>query len=210
MELTDTFPGSDLTLGDLTVTNTGLDNTPTDPQIISNLGALADMLTTLANDIGPFTVDSAFRSDAVNTEVGGASGSAHAMGLAADIIPTTMTYNEWYSALLNSNYIFQLGEMFVKPSQGDIHVSLPLPGKTYFAGILDPKTKQYRRFTSSELAWYKGYNADPTQPPPSSLHLSGAAAEIGQIATDAAIPLAVIAGLAAAGFFAYAIFSRGN
>lgn len=81
MQLTPHF-----TLAELTVTETGLDNTPDETQI-QLLLTLAEFLekvrVVLSNH--PITVNSAFRSAEVNAAVGGVADSAHALCFAADI-----------------------------------------------------------------------------------------------------------------------------
>lgn len=205
MELTDTFPNSQFTLGDLTVTNSSDDNTPTDDTALANLGNLAAMATSLYNGIGPFTIVSAYRSPDVNTEADGASGSYHEQGIAMDIYPTTMDLPTWFSTLLNSSFPSQLGEMFIKPSQNSIHFSLATAAKTDFPGILDPKTKIYRHFQPNELQYYLSYESDPDQDPPASLHLPITESDVGEVVETAVVPLAVIVAVIAAGFLAYQV-----
>lgn len=70
----------------LTTTSQRLPNQPTSPSHIENLSKLSDFLGTL-----PFavTINSAFRTPAVNSAVGGSSTSQHMNGLGADIKPLT-------------------------------------------------------------------------------------------------------------------------
>lgn len=73
-------------LSELTVTGTGLDNTPDDAQI-GLLTTLAEFLEKcrlqLRNE--PVLIDSAFRSTEVNEAVGGVPNSAHTLCFGADI-----------------------------------------------------------------------------------------------------------------------------
>jgi hypothetical protein len=73
-------------LAELTVTNTGLDNSPDESQE-ANLIILAAFLEKVRHVLHdqPVTIDSAFRSAAVNAAVGGVPDSAHALGYAADL-----------------------------------------------------------------------------------------------------------------------------
>ncbi len=81
-----------MTLGELTKTNTGIDNVPNEEQV-NNLKRLCRWLERLRkkwNDYygegdDPLIVNSAFRSKAVNKAVGGAPSSNHLKGCAADI-----------------------------------------------------------------------------------------------------------------------------
>ncbi|MEN5302398.1 D-Ala-D-Ala carboxypeptidase family metallohydrolase [Pseudomonas sp. TWI628] len=62
----------------------GLDNTPT-PAVLSNLRLLCQVLEQVRVLLGcPIIVSSGYRSAAVNARVGGARGSQHVQGLAAD------------------------------------------------------------------------------------------------------------------------------
>jgi zinc D-Ala-D-Ala carboxypeptidase len=79
-------------LAELTVTGTGLANTP-DEDEIARLRILAQFLEKVRALLGnrPITVDSAFRSEAVNEAVGGVPNSAHRLGFAADIVVDGLT-----------------------------------------------------------------------------------------------------------------------
>jgi len=87
MRLTTNF-----TLAELTVTTTGLPNTPT-PAEVAHLAALAGkILQPLRDDLRrPVLVNSAFRSERVNRAVGGTATSQHRLGQAADIRVDGMT-----------------------------------------------------------------------------------------------------------------------
>ncbi|MBO9549962.1 D-Ala-D-Ala carboxypeptidase family metallohydrolase [Pseudomonas sp.] len=62
----------------------GLDNTPT-AEVLSNLHLLCQVLEQVRMLFGcPIVVSSGYRSAAVNARVGGARGSQHVKGLAAD------------------------------------------------------------------------------------------------------------------------------
>ena len=75
---------------ELTHTDTGIENQPTDINIIANLIELAKELDTLRTYYGkPIIVNSGYRSKEVNAKVGGVSTSHHTMGLAADLTSKT-------------------------------------------------------------------------------------------------------------------------
>ena len=78
---------SHFTIEELTVTSTGLDNTPNDEQIAA-LNALVDNILDPLRDLlgAPITVNSGFRSQEVNARVGGVPTSQHTKGEAADIV----------------------------------------------------------------------------------------------------------------------------
>lgn len=74
------------TWNELTSTNTGLLNNPTSPVHLVNLANLWNYLNFLRERLGaPIYVNSAFRTPAVNKQVGGSKCSYHMEGLAADI-----------------------------------------------------------------------------------------------------------------------------
>ena len=74
------------TFSEMTRTDTGLPNSPTDWQQVENLMVTANRLDTVREKFGKAVrVTCAFRSRAVNARVGGVSTSAHTQGLAADI-----------------------------------------------------------------------------------------------------------------------------
>lgn len=76
------------TFKELTVTNTGLLNDPDNWEAIMNLLSTGKYLDCLRTSYGhPITVDSGYRSPAVNRAVKGSDTSAHLLGLAADIRP---------------------------------------------------------------------------------------------------------------------------
>ena len=70
----------------------GIDNMPSDA-IIANLETLcADVLEPLRIAVGrPVVVSSGYRSPEVNKAIGGSNGSAHMLGLAADIVVPGLT-----------------------------------------------------------------------------------------------------------------------
>ena len=75
------------TLEELTTTNTGLDNTPNADEK-ARLQLLATFLEKVRAVLGnkSMSVNSAFRSAAVNNAVGGVSNSAHRLGYACDFV----------------------------------------------------------------------------------------------------------------------------
>ncbi len=96
-----------MTLGELTKTNTGIDNVPNEKQV-NNLKRLCRWLERLRkkwNDYygegdDPLIINSAFRSKAVNKAVGGAPTSNHLTGCAADIRCVGVEQTLRYATLL--------------------------------------------------------------------------------------------------------------
>jgi putative chitinase len=97
------------------------DNTPTEAEkcvidgkevtvnAVANLSRLAAFLEDLKTVLGgkPIMVNSAFRSEAVNTAVGSKNTSDHRRGCAADIRVPGMTPDEVTKAIINSNLPYQ-------------------------------------------------------------------------------------------------------
>jgi putative chitinase len=73
------------TLEELTVTGTGIDNSPP-PAMLPTLKRLAAKMEEVRTLLGgkAITVNSAYRNKAVNEAVGGVPNSAHALGFAVD------------------------------------------------------------------------------------------------------------------------------
>lgn len=87
------------TMAELTASDTarkkGIDNTPP-PDIAAKLAALANKLLDPARELwgAPITVNSGFRCPQLNVAIGGAAGSQHMKGEAADITTGTVTGNK--------------------------------------------------------------------------------------------------------------------
>lgn len=122
MQLTKNF-----SLAELTATNTGIDNTP--PQeVINNLLALAGKVLQPARyGYGkPITVNSGYRSKAVNARVGGASASQHLTGQAADITTGSVAENRKLFAILET---MEFDQLIDEKGYSWIHVSYRTDGK---------------------------------------------------------------------------------
>lgn len=113
------------TLSDLTPTNTGIENMPTEKELTS-IKKLATTLEKVEAKLGPFRIPSAYRNPEVNAAVGGSSTSRHMTGEAADIVPLLQTAEKyWASILADPDLKNSLGEISYKKHQGSIHVTLP-------------------------------------------------------------------------------------
>jgi len=112
------------TLSDLTITSTGLDNSP-DGSALSNLTGLANLLDKIYETIGPFNINSGYRSPLVNQIIGGTSGSLHMQGKAADLMPLTMSPESFFTKLANSGVLKSTGEIINESERGIVHVSTP-------------------------------------------------------------------------------------
>ena len=80
--------GNHFSFEELVVTATGLDNSVSCDSHLANLASLWNTLNYIRERFGsPIIVNSAYRTDAVNKQVGGAKRSLHKQGRAADIRP---------------------------------------------------------------------------------------------------------------------------
>lgn len=117
------------TLEELTVTNTGLPNVPDTVQTEKLLYLATYILQPIRNKFGVVVVNSAFRSDSVNSSIGGVKTSQHRDGEAADIdVPGTnlgMVFS-WCRANL------RFGQLIDEYKNGShwLHISLPRIGGT--------------------------------------------------------------------------------
>lgn len=78
--------GNHFTFQELTRTDTGMDNSVSTDSHLANLAALWNYLNYLRERLNaPIIINSAYRTPAVNKQVGGAKRSLHMQGRAADI-----------------------------------------------------------------------------------------------------------------------------
>ena len=135
------------TLEELTVTGTGIDNSPP-PAMMATLKRLAEKMEdvrTLLGDRG-ISVNSAFRNKAVNEAVGGVPNSAHALGFAVDFTCASFgTPFEICKKIAASPLQF---DQLIHERRNWVHLSfdpnrnrrqlltLPVTGSTYQDGIL--------------------------------------------------------------------------
>ena len=129
---------SNFSFSELIKTDTGLNNTPNDMNVLSNLCRLAAFLQTIRNELHlPIIVNSAYRSPEVNAKVGGVSSSYHVKGLAADIRVSDM---DKLLTILHSHLmdIDQLGIYYSNTKQEWFHVGLAEEGKL-------PRTQIYTK-----------------------------------------------------------------
>ena len=117
------------TFSELIKTDAGLDNTPNDMNVLSNICRLAAFLQTIRNELHlPIIVNSGYRSKEVNEAVGGVSSSYHCKGSAADIKCSDM---DKLLTVLHSHLmdIDQLGIYYNKNTQLWFHEGLAEDGK---------------------------------------------------------------------------------
>lgn len=106
------------TLDEMTVTQTGLDNTPNQDEIEALRMLCEKVLEPLREQFGIIDVRSGYRSEAVNTQVGGEKKSQHRKGEAADIVAREATIQELAAYALDN---LPIDQVILEP--GWVHVS---------------------------------------------------------------------------------------
>lgn len=125
MNLSKNFTVDELCKSEIAIRRS-IDNTPTET-VISNLQALVlNVLQPVRNSLGPITINSGYRSPAVNVAVGGSPTSDHCLGMAADIEISGYD-NKMLAKFIEQNFKFtQLILEFYEdkqPASGWVHVS---------------------------------------------------------------------------------------
>ena len=118
-------------LAELSRTSTSLDNTP-DESSLKRLKLLCDeVLEPLRAIVGPLRVNSGYRSPEVNKAIGGAKGSQHLRGEAADVVPVNLSAEQAMTLLTEAVHRGEfptLGQAIIYAS-GFIHVSIDVATK---------------------------------------------------------------------------------
>ena len=100
--------GKHFTLSEMTVTNTGIVNSPSKMEINKLKMLVENVLDPLRELYGkPITVNSGYRSPLVNKKVGGVSTSEHVKGQAADITGGSKEENMKLFNLIKDNFNFR-------------------------------------------------------------------------------------------------------
>jgi zinc D-Ala-D-Ala carboxypeptidase len=121
MQVSENFSLEELTASSVAARN-GLDNTPNATEI-ANLVRTAELLEQVRKLINkPITVNSAFRSKAVNDAVGSKDTSQHRIGCAADIKVSGMTPREVVEACIKANIPF---DQIIEEFGSWTHISVP-------------------------------------------------------------------------------------
>lgn len=110
-------------LAEMIITNTGLDNWPTDPEVRRRLRRLAEFLEDVRENVGnrPIYIHSGYRSEAVNRAVGGSKTSAHRLGYAADISVKGKASSS-VAEIIRLHGGFD--QLIYEPDRGIVHVSI--------------------------------------------------------------------------------------
>ncbi len=133
-------------LNEMNVTSTGLPNTiPTEAQ--AWLVALTqEILQPLRDKIGSITITSGYRSQEVNSRIGGSPYSQHMLGQACDIISPGMSPKDIFLVLYRSNYPIKQCIVYSKNDGNFVHVSI------------DPRRPAKREFLINVSGAFSPYN----------------------------------------------------
>jgi len=104
-------------------------NTSGDPLVIANLTATASLVNAIEARFGRVTVTSGFRTGATNAAIGGASGSQHLKGEAADFVPSTMSNMEMAGVLYKLRGQLPLDQVIWYEDTHHVHVSTKRSGR---------------------------------------------------------------------------------
>lgn len=125
---------SNFNMSEFVVTNTGLDNVPSEDAQAWIVALVQEILQPFRNEIGSIVVTSGYRSPEVNTRIGGSPTSQHMKGQACDFYPMNISRKDAFLKLFNSTYPIKQCILYA-PDQGNfIHVSI------------DPKRPAKREF----------------------------------------------------------------
>ena len=120
MQLSEHFLLEELVHSDLAARK-GINNDPT-PNIINNLGRLAQLLEQVRKVVGrPITVTSGYRCKALNDVVGSKDTSQLLLGCAADIKALNMSPDELVKRIINSDIQF---DQLIREFDSWVHISV--------------------------------------------------------------------------------------
>jgi len=115
------------TLAELTRTSRPIANAPSGGETLALTALCVEVLEPIRALLGvPIRINSGFRSAAVNAAIGGAKGSQHMKGEAADIVPVGMAVEAAIAKIAASAIPFD--QLIVYPKGGFLHVSHKVSG----------------------------------------------------------------------------------
>ena len=121
-------PSEHFSWEELTATSYDLDNTPSLEDRIRLIYLARRVLEPLRDEFGPLLTTSSYRSEAVNTAVGGSPTSYHRAGLGWDGYSTQGWTNSEMAAWLWGHVDLPLAEVIVERHTGHLHVAADLDG----------------------------------------------------------------------------------
>lgn len=118
-------PGEYFSWSEMTTTSTGLPNDPSHTERVNIKMLCSTALDPLRRHVGrPMRVTSGFRSEAVNTAVGGSKTSAHRKGLAADVKVSGLDAHALMRAVIDSDIMFDQAIAYAPSRGGHLHLGL--------------------------------------------------------------------------------------
>jgi len=142
-------PSADFTWDELTTTSTGLPNEPSLEDRIRLIYLARRVLQPLRDEFGPLLTTSAYRSEAVNTAVGGAASSYHRVGLGWDGYSTSGWEAETMADFLFGRTDLPLAEVIVERHTGHLHLAADLDGAPGARNFLDYDGSTYSTWAPS-------------------------------------------------------------
>jgi len=139
-------PGEYFTWKELTTTSTGLPNDPVLEERVNIKILCSTALDPLRRHLGrPVRVTSGFRSEAVNTAVGGSKTSAHRKGLAADVKVSGLDAHALMRAVIDSDIPFDQAIAYATSRGGHLHLGLTT-GRNRRQTLWAPKSGGYEAY----------------------------------------------------------------
>jgi hypothetical protein len=125
------------TLEEMTKTDTGLENSPLQDDIVNLLFLCQYILQPIRDMWGKITINSGYRSGAVNERVGGSPTSQHRYGEAADIVSLDADIDKVFHWFVYDASI-PFGQAILENKNGKrwIHMSLPRLDKENFQALV--------------------------------------------------------------------------
>ena len=118
-------PGEYFSWSEMTTTSQPLPNDPNHEERVNIKILCSTALDPLRRHLGrPVRVTSGFRSEAVNTAVGGSKTSAHRRGLAADIKCSGLDAHALMRAVIDSDIPFDQAIAYAPSRGGHLHLGL--------------------------------------------------------------------------------------
>lgn len=127
-------PSPHFTWAELETTSQPFDNTPPPDARVRLFLLCWLVLEPLRAQFGPILVTSAFRSEAVNTAIGGSEGSLHKVGQAADVYSSRGYSNAAMAGWLYQQKHIPLYEVVVEEHTGHLHIGMDLSPKRFLKG----------------------------------------------------------------------------
>lgn len=133
-------------LKEFNVTSTGLPNDIPEDAKAWLVALVQEILQPLRDKIGSIQITSGYRSQAVNTRIGGAPASQHMKGQASDLVSTSMSPKDIFLVLYRSNFPISQCILYAPNDGNFVHVAI------------DPQRPSKRQFLINESGAFSPYN----------------------------------------------------